>query len=244
MGWIDIVVIAILIIAAIIGLAKGFFESLLSLFGTGLALVAAYFAGVPVANFLNGIVDINGFIAGLLTDWGVAADGKVNILFQTFTVDKAANFVTIVLSIVVVFILIKLAILLLSKLFDSATKNNSALSGLNRLLGLVFGAVKGAVFVGILLVATSLVSTVAFSQQINDEISKNQMTNFVYNYVDTWVQDTLKDQLRKWIGDPETEETGTEETGTEETGTEETPVTAKQASYSLVVPTYLEHYLV
>ena len=203
MGWIDIVVIAIVAISAIIGLAKGLFESILSIFGTALSLFVAIWAGKPVAGFLNGIVDVNGFAAQLLTDWGIVQNNSVHILIWDFSLAQAAEFLTLVASIVVVFILIKLVIWLLSRLFDSATSNNSALSGLNRLLGLVFGAVKGAVFVVIGLAVASLVSQVAFGEQIRAEIEKNQITNFVYVYVDKYTEDLLQDQLQNLIGEPD-----------------------------------------
>ena len=217
MGWIDIVVIALVVLSAIIGLAKGLFESILSLFGTGLSLGIAIWASKPVANFISGIVNVNEFIVGLLEKYGVAEDGVVKILMQNFAVEQAADFLTIVASVILVFILIKLVIWLLAKLFDSATSNSSALSGLNRLLGLVFGAAKGLVFVGIGLAIASLVGSVAFTEQINTEIQKNQITSFVYNYVDNWVEDTLEDQLRKLIGEPEENEETVEATPITET---------------------------
>lgn len=220
MGWIDIVVIALVLISAIIGLSKGLFESILSIFGSVLSLFVAIWASKPVAGFLNSLADVNAFFGKLLVDWGVAdASGNVKILFKTFTLADASSFVTLIASVILVFILIKLVIWLLSKLFDSATANNSALSGLNRLLGLLFGAAKGLLFVAFGFAIASLVSQVAFGAQIRAEIEKNTISNFVYKYVDDWVEENLEDQLQKLIGNPVEEEEETETPSGEETET-------------------------
>lgn len=228
MGWIDIVVIALVLISAIIGLSKGLFESILSIFGTVLSLFVAIWASKPVAGFLNSLANVDGFFANLLVKWGVAdTSGNVTILFKTFKLADAASFVTLIASVILVFILIKLVIWLLAKLFDSATANNSALSGLNRLLGLIFGAAKGLLFVAFGFAIASLVSQVAFGTQIRAEIEKNKISNFVYKYVDDWVEENLEDQLQKLIGNPVEEEDETETPGeeTETPGEDETPGT-------------------
>ena len=207
MRWIDIVIIAIVVISAIIGLYKGLFESILSIFGTLLSLFIAIWASKPVAGFLNSLVDINGFFENLLVKWGVAdANNTVNVLFNTYSVGDVANFMTIIATVIIMFILIKLVIWLLAKLFDSATANNSALSGLNRLFGLIFGAAKGLLIVGVGFVILSLVSHVAFGATIREEIEKNTIASFMYNQVDTWVEDVLEEQLQNLIGDPVDEE--------------------------------------
>jgi len=218
MGWIDIVVIAIIAICAIVGLARGFFDSILALFGTVLSLGIAIWLSQPAVELVNRLVNLNAFFAGLLEQWGVAYGGQVSILTQIFSLEQAAHFVSIVAMVVLLFILIKLVIALLGKLFDSMTKNSSALSGLNRLFGLLFGALKGLAFVVVVLIVTSLISIVAFEQQINAELQKNQFTNFIFNHVDRWVESSLRDRLGDIIGDvvnpgggnPDTEDGGSD----------------------------------
>lgn len=209
MGWIDAVVIGIIVISAIIGLSKGLFESILSIFSTTLSLFAAIWASKPVAAFINSVVDLNGYIAVKLAEWGVAEGGTVNILLQTFTVEKAAYYCAIVLSAVVVWILIKIAIWLLARLFDSAVSSNSALSGLNRLLGLLFGAAKGLLIVGVLFALSTVVGIVSDSlstkinNEINDPAKNNSISRFVYSYVHDWTVDQVDEYLHSLIGQPE-----------------------------------------
>lgn len=206
MGWLDIVVIGVIVISAIIGLSKGLFESILAIFGTALSLFIAIWASKPVASFVNGIVDLNSFLATQLTEWGVASGGNVSIIGLSFTVEKAAEYLAIILAGVAVWIAIKIVIWLLARLFDSAVSSSSALSGMNRLLGLVFGTAKGALMVAIVFVLTALVSQVAFSTQINnlinDPSSNNSTSKFIYSYVKPWTEEQLQDYLTSLIGDP------------------------------------------
>ena len=52
---IDGVLILILVISTIVGIVKGFFDSLLSLLGTGVAFAVAIFTAKHVSGFLNKI---------------------------------------------------------------------------------------------------------------------------------------------------------------------------------------------
>lgn len=230
MNWIDIVFIAIIAISAIVGLAKGLFESILSLFGTALSLFVAIYASKPFAEFIAKFVDLNSILTNLLV-----GDGKLipttglDILTLHYSPEQVVEYATILASILVMFILIKLVIWLLARLFDGATKNSSALSGLNRLLGFVFGIAKGGLFVAIALAATSLVSTFAFGSQIQDAINQTTITSKVYSYVDEFTQNQLEDKIREWLGD------GTETEGE----TTEEPVTATipmDAEATIIVP--------
>lgn len=204
MNWIDIVFIAIIAISAIVGLAKGLFESILSLFGTALSLFVAIYASKPFAEFIGKFVDLNSVLTNLLVGDGklIPTDG-LDILTLHYSAEQVVEYAAVLAAILVMFVLIKLVIWLLSRLFDSATKNNSALSGLNRLLGFVFGIAKGGLFVAIALAATSLVSSFAFGAQIQTAINDTQIVSYVYNYVDEFTQTQLEDQIRTWLGDGE-----------------------------------------
>lgn len=226
MHWIDITIIVVLAITSIIGLSKGLFESVLSLFGTGLSLFAAVWASKPVTAFVNGFFDLTAWISNMLVDQGVAVGGSVTIPGGfSFPLDKAAEFLTTVGMVVVLFVLIKLVIFILSRLFDSITSSSSALSGLNRLLGLVFGFAKGAVAVGMALALSVLVGKVVFTAEIKAQIDgTNEITRIVYGYVEDWTNEQFEAQLRAILGDPETDEEtpGGDEEG-ETPGDDETP---------------------
>ncbi len=197
MHWIDIVFIAVILIFAIVGLVKGLFDSILSLCASVASVFLSFWAGKPVAAFLNKIVDVNGFFVKGLTSIGVTDTSVPN-----YNLDQLATICTIALSMVVVFILIKVAVWLLAKLFDSATASSTAISGLNRLFGLVFGAVQGFAIVLVCLGVTSIVSMVGpLDAKINTFLEPSKLTRGTYNYVDEWVQDELSDKIEEFVQD-------------------------------------------
>lgn len=201
MGWIDIVFIALIVVFALIGLARGLFESILSIFSSALSIIVAILASKYVAAFLNNITNCNAFFAEKMVAWGwVPAEGAT-LFGKVFSPEQLATTLTIILSVVSVWLLIKLAIWLLSKLFDNVTASSNAISGLNRVLGMIFGAAKGfllgCVALGLITVITVFVPNNSIVKEIQD---KNKMTNFVYKYVSTWVGDTLKDRVEDILG--------------------------------------------
>ena len=99
------------------------------------------------------------------------------------------------------FIIIKLAIFILAKFFDSVTKASPTISGVNRVLGMVFGFVKGAVFALSLLALCSLVSQVpGFGTTVHEKVSDTTITSGIYKYVDEFVEKNLtKDKVQEII---------------------------------------------
>ena len=120
--WIDIVFIAIIIIFAIIGLVKGLFDSILSLCASVASIFLSFWASKPVAEFLNKLVDVNGFFRKFLENTLKVPETGVG----GHTLDQLASVCTIVLSMIIVFVLIKAAVWLLAKLFDSVSANSTA----------------------------------------------------------------------------------------------------------------------
>lgn len=198
MAWIDIVFIGIIVVFAIIGLVKGLFDSILSLVASVASIFLAFWASKPVAAFLNKIADVNEFFANFLVDKiGIPETGV-----EGQTLEELAAICTLVLSVIIVFVLIKIAVWLLAKLFDSVTAQSTAASGINRLLGLAFGAVKGFAIVLIALGVTSIASMVpAFDTNINNFLADSGMTRGTYNYVDEWVEEELEDRLKDFVKD-------------------------------------------
>lgn len=203
MHWIDIVFIAIIVIFAIIGLAKGFFDSLLSLFASVASIFLAFWASKPVAAFLNKLVDVNGFFEKLLLKAGVSSNGIAG-----HSLSQLASICTIIASMIIVYLLIKVAVWLLARLFDSATANSTALSGMNRLFGLLFGALQGFAMVLILLGLTSIASYIpSVETKVNDFLADSKITRGTYSYVNEWVKDELYQKLNEFVdslADPNT----------------------------------------
>lgn len=230
MGWVDIVFIVLIGIFAIIGLSKGLFESILGIFSTVLSLAVAIWVSGPVSDFINSTVHANEFFANTLVKWKWITEEGAKIFGKVYTFEQIGNAVSVIISVIAVWLLIKLAILLLSKLFDSATSSSSALSGLNRVLGLIFGAAKGFIIGVAILGLASLLSICGIANIKTTIENESKFTNFVYGYVNEWVASTLEDRIDDILGkgsidNGSTESGNTETEGSGETGTGETETT-------------------
>lgn len=113
-----------------------------------------------------------------------------------------ASIIMTLISGVLLFILIKIALSLLSRFFDNITRIR-VLGGLNKILGFVFGAIKGcailAVFIGIIILVT-------FVPKLNKKIypliqEDTKVIKVAYNLTDKYVEKTFikSDLISKWI---------------------------------------------
>ena len=234
MAVIDIVVIAVLLVFAIVGMVKGFLNTILSLFSTFASLAVAILCAKPVAKFLNGVFNIvpkiGGRIAAGITNitpfqdgYEAIADGLTGAelkeyinanstgfkekLYNLFIEDSAsfnitetttaeqvdqnivqyigerlAGIISVIIATVAVFIALKIAVLLLSKLFDAITKKR-AISGIDRTLGLLFGLAKGALLVCITLAVAYLIANTT----IQTWIDNSTVTRWIYKYVTEFI---------------------------------------------------------
>lgn len=199
MGWVDIVFICLIVIFAIIGIAKGLFESILGIFSSALSVVVAILVSKPVAAFINKMVNANKFFSDLLIKWKWISSEGATVFGKTYTAAQIGNACTIIVSILAVWLLIKLAIWLLSKLFDNATSGSSALSGLNRVLGLIFGAAKGFL-IGCVGLGLASILSICGVKGVKPLMEKNKMSNFIYGYVNEWVAKTVEDRIDDVLG--------------------------------------------
>lgn len=197
MSWIDIIFIAILIIFAVIGIIKGLLESILSLVSTGVAFGLAIWIGKPAAKFLRSIVNVDGWFEKLLAK---STQDSISVVGINITREQLAKFLTVVLCVVVVFILIKLIVFLLAKLFDNALQNNSGFSGLNRVLGMLFGACRGIFLIACGLAICSIITWIpGVGSKVKTAIDNTKITSLVYKYVDNYVQDKISEEKLKEI---------------------------------------------
>ena len=197
---IDGALILILVVSIIIGIAKGFFDSLLSLIGTGIALVASVFCAKYLTNFVNQLFGLEGWILGKLNE----SSESIKFFGGKFTLENAevAKFVVWVVTVVALFLIIKLAIFILAKIFESVTKTSPTVSGINRILGMIFGAVKGAVTAACILAVCCMLGQVPFiGSSINDQIAQTKLTSWAYKYVDDFVENNLTEENVKDIVD-------------------------------------------
>ncbi len=186
---IDGVLIAIIVISAIVGIVKGLIDSVLSLFGTGIAVVAGVFGAKYLSNFVNKIFGLDSFILGKL-DGG--AEGTFTLFGGEFSNVEVAKFCVWIVTVVIVFLIVKLAIFILAKIFESVTQNNPKLSGINRVLGMLFGILKGGVVsVGLVAIASLLSEIPGLGSIITDKIDETKITAFAYKYVDEYIDENL-----------------------------------------------------
>ena len=94
---------------------------------------------------------------------------------------------------VVAFILIKIAVWLLSKIFDAA-KKNGAFNGMDKVLGFALGLVKGAFLICVAMGITIFIP----NDKIIQEIDKTKLTKVAYEPVTNFIRDNVADKLRKW----------------------------------------------
>lgn len=222
---IDIVFVSILAIYVIVGLFKGFLNTLISLFGNVASLTVAIIAAKPFANLLNSLFNVSAWFGGMINldsalpqiSTAVSGQDVINTMSATPSflerilvrfIDPTATFnttaelstalqgsigglLTIVLSAIILFILIRIAVALLAKLFDAISKSH-AFGGLDHLLGGVLGAVKGGVFLGVILCIVFLICQVpVVSDFINQYIAQTTVLKWSYGYIT---------QFMNWVG--------------------------------------------
>ena len=191
MSWFDIIFIAIVAIFAIVGLWKGLLDSVLGLVTTLVSIVLSIWWAKPVAKFLRRIVDIDNIFFKMLKG-AFAEKETIKVLgVISLTREKLSAFLTVALSAVIIFILIRLSVWVVSKLFDSATASNSALSGLNRVFGLVFGVVKGLIVCCAILAGLFVIGNTGLAKNLDTKLDNTKVVSFFYKYTGDYVTDKL-----------------------------------------------------
>ncbi|MBE5757881.1 MAG: CvpA family protein [Clostridiales bacterium] len=184
---IDGLIVVILVVSIAVGIVKGLFDSILGLISTALALAVSVFASKYISGFINNIFGLEPWLEGKI------GSGEGLTLFgQTLSSNEIAKFCVWLITTVVVFLIVKLVIFILAKLFEKVSQNSPTISGLNRVLGLVFGLVKGAMVCFALLAVCSIISEVpVLGTTIKTGIADTKIANAVYKYVDEFVENQL-----------------------------------------------------
>ncbi|MBQ7351325.1 MAG: CvpA family protein [Clostridia bacterium] len=214
---IDGLLILILIVCTIVGIAKGLFDSILGLISTGLALVISAFTAKYIANLINKLFNFEDFILKKL-------DGKeLSIFGHAYTPSDIAKFCVWICSLVIMFLLIKFVIFILAKVFESVTKTSPTISGVNRVLGMVFGLAKGCVIVVSLLALCSIITNVpAIGAPVYEKISDTKITNSVFKFVDEFVEKNINhDTIQDIIDRIKSESSSKDDSSKEEESTQQ-----------------------
>ena len=213
MPWIDIIAIVLIVIVALIGVSRGFLKTLVGLFGTLATLVLAIWLAKPVAGLINGWWGLDGTFANLVEPsvtsafaealpnafgllltalFGAPAGGIADAAYIADVSSKLGTVMSTVVVAIGLFIVIKIIIWLLSKLFDAITKNR-AISGLDRVLGFVFGLVGGIVLVAVAFAIIFVLGTYvpAVSDWFTPLFDQSPMSNWFYGIIADFVEHTL-----------------------------------------------------
>lgn len=144
-----------------------------------------------VISYMSTNRGLMGRLASLFVDKGTTyGAGAENNLIEVLT-KNMGNFAAIIFTVIILFILIRLAVFILSRIFDAITKKR-ALSGLDRLLGLVFGVCKGAVAITCILSVMYTLSPIF--PAIDQWVANSSFTNWLYGYVNqliNWLINTV-----------------------------------------------------
>lgn len=215
---IDGLLILLLLVFVGIGIGKGFFDSVIGLIGTGISFVASVFLAKHVANFVNKIFNFENFVLEQLDKSN--SEGVISFFGGKFTLSnvEVAKFTVWICAVVILFLTILLVIHIIAKLFEAVVNKSVTISGINRVLGLVFGLCRGGAAILVLLCLCSVISQVpVIGTPVYDAIQSTKITKTVYNYVDEFVEKNLtKEKVQQLIdkivseNDTEGEEEGEE----------------------------------
>lgn len=223
---IDGLLILVILLCTIMGIVKGLFDSILSLFGTGIALAVSIFCAKFVANFINKIFNFEQFLLDKIdaavvdgASGTTASSEATKSLIGNLPNTEVAKFGVWIVSLVIVFIIVKLTIFILSKIFESVVKNSPTISGINRVLGMVFGLIKGGITAIAMIAVCSLLCKVpGIGTPIYEKITNTTLTSKVFKYVDEYVEENLTEDKIKDIIDRITSEASSKENDDKSSG--------------------------
>ena len=223
MAWLDIAVIAIVVIVALVGMARGLLKSILLLFGTLATLALSIWLAKPFSALLeswfglttalgNAMIGpiqpvceagggealpnffLNKFAEILMGPeyWTGYTGGSSSVEFITDFANQIGQVIAVIVAVLILFILIKIVLAILNKIFESISKNR-AVSGLDRLFGLILGAVKGALFVSIVFIVAYLIIPAfpAFGDWVNNLLAENSISNTIFTWLTEFTDGTL-----------------------------------------------------
>ena len=227
MAWLDIAIIAIVVIIAIVGMARGFLKSLLQLFGTIATLVVSIWLAKPFSALLQSWFGLSSALGNAMVDpiTPICQNGGgeaipnfflnkfAEILMgqqywigyeggsasSTFINDFAMQIGQVIAVVISVIILFILIKIVLAILGKIFDKiaKSRAISGLDRLFGLLLGAIKGALVVSIVFVVAYLISPSI--PAFGDWLNNLLSENSVSQTVFNWLADFTDNTLIPWF---------------------------------------------
>ena len=131
---------------------------------------------------------INKTLKGQTIEAGESVGGVLGSIF--------GHLVTIAIAVIVGFILIRLILWLIQKLFAKLTEYKF-IGALDKTLGFVLGAAKGFLYVAFVFIVISLLSYIpSVNTYVNDVCTESKISGKVYKWVDNLTQNFIADNMQ------------------------------------------------
>ncbi|MBR1925766.1 MAG: CvpA family protein [Clostridia bacterium] len=212
----DVLVAMVLIIFILVGIYKGFWRSLISMFSVLVTLILAILLAKPLSmlfqnwfhfssalgnSFHGGVesyVNANGTGGWLGQAMNIimGKDYMANVSDNATLVNdfsfKLGQICNILICAVVLYILIRIGLWLMSKLLKKITENEIA-NGVDKGLGAVFGLIKGAVSIFVLMALIFELSSfiMPVGDWFNNMLEHNKFTSLLYG----WSKDIMQNVI-------------------------------------------------
>lgn len=176
---VDIICVTIILLFAVVGVFKGFFKSITSLMGVGLAVTVTYLLRNQILDMDKGI----GIASSLSKSVGEAAGAVLTVVIYGVIIYVILKIVAIILNLTV-------GKLLQGKLFG----------GINKFLGFLFGIVKGALTVlSLLFTVSALLLIPNIKDSITSFLEGSNIASPIINYISDNVLPELIDKVKNEI---------------------------------------------
>ena len=162
--WLDVAFFVILLLGALIGTWRGFIKGVCKLAGTFFSLFVA-------VTFCNAFKNT-------LESWFGLTSALANAFGGTQTGITAAGWVSIAISFVALFILVKLLSWLLGQVGTSLVERFSVCKKINRFLGTILGLVEGAILIFLLLTICYWIP----SESLHAYIGQSTIVGAIFNW--------------------------------------------------------------
>lgn len=165
----DVAVCLFLLIFALVGLSKGFFNCILKIFGTLGAVLIAWFTAKPVLAFVNGIVNVSaacakwmsGYFSGGVYDLEITGADKATIIE---TIEGSSDIFGPLKS-------------LIKNVVENATISTEATTTLGTIVSAAVGHMVATVLVGVALFILIKIVVALLAKLFDDATSKNGALN-------------------------------------------------------------------
>ena len=142
----------------------------------------------PASTLIEGFTGLNGIFKTLLQAITSGATLEVGTDVTEWFAASLGAFVTVLCGAVVLFIIFRIALALLAKLFDNMTENRTV-NGLDRVLGFALGLIKGLFLLAVLIAVLKLFTILGpINDFVTEWLSKTSLlrdfANWIYEMID------------------------------------------------------------